>query len=200
MIKTIIFDLNQTIVTYDNQYKLNEEFLRYFKVNVDEFEKIKRKNFKSYILGEISQEELHLLVLEELKIDKSNLQKSIYLDNSRFELIEGIKEILGNLSQKYNLILLAGDGKESLYFKLNEFGLKDYFSKIYCSCFEKLRKCDKEIYERVLIKEKLISNETLIIDDHKEFMTMAKEFGMKTINFTSVENLKKELIENNIYI
>ena len=91
-----------------------------------------------------------------MNFDKSNLQKSIHLDNSRFELIDGMREILERLSQNYNLILLAGDGKESLDFKLDFFVLRNYFTKVYCSCFEKLRKCDREIYERVLKKENFL--------------------------------------------
>ncbi len=190
MIKTVIFDLNKTIVSYKSKNTLLDEFMQNYNLNPSEFELTKNPNFQKYLFGEISLQELHSTTLEDKDVD---LYESMEVDMDRFELTYGIKTILTNLSKKYELVLLAKDGMESLNYKLNKFDLGQYFSKVYCTCFEKLEKNDPKYYELIIKNSECNADEILFIDDKKENLDVAKSLKIKTIQFSDIKQLKKDL-------
>lgn len=57
----------------------------------------------------------------------------------------------------------------------------------------------KQIYEYMLSSLKLIPDECLFIDDTAANVKGAGELGINTIQFTSPEQLEKELIELGLY-
>lgn len=79
-------------------------------------------------------------------------------------------------------------------------GWYSYFDFLILSHEIGIIKPERKIYELTLKKLNLPAKECIFIDDQKKLLIPAKEMGMKTIHFTSAENLKKELIDNNIKI
>ena len=61
-------------------------------------------------------------------------------------------------------------------------------------------KPEKKIYKLILDKLILPAEECIFIDDQKDVLIPAKEMGMTTIHFIWIENLKLELVKNNIKI
>ncbi|MFW6282721.1 MAG: HAD family hydrolase [Minisyncoccales bacterium] len=197
MIKTIFFDLNKVLVTYEN-INLNDEYLELIGYSQKEFWSAGKDYFIDYVIGKIHLKEFLMKIFEKLNIDINLLDEIIRLHEKNFSLVEGIYEIVEKLEGKYDLILLAGDGEESLNFKLDNFNLRHFFKKIYATCFEGILKGEEDFYLRVLRKENLVPLECLFIDDMDSHIFTATKLGINTIQFENSFQLEKELIKNNL--
>ncbi len=194
MIKTIVFDLNKTLVTYKTKRHLIEDYLKNIGVDRGVFWKTWKKYFQDYNTGKININEFFKKILAELNLDKkllTNIKKS---HEDAFSLIDGIYDILLKLKPDYRLILLAGDGRQSLKFKLDNFNLRCFFSKIYATCYEGVAKENPKIYMNLIQNENVVPNELLFIDDSEKFIKIAHDLGMSTILFKNAEQLKKDMI------
>lgn len=78
-------------------------------------------------------------------------------------------------------------------------GLFDYFDKAYLSIDLGYTKLEPEMYLKVLEDLKYLPNEVLFIDDKIECVILAGSFGIKSIVFENIEQLKYELKINSIY-
>lgn len=195
MIKTIIFDLNKVIISYD---KSDLPYLENFQIDRETFWRDRKEELEKYELGEISLNELLINQLEKNNLSKDKLEIALSIYKERLRIVENMPELLEKLSKKYNLILLAGDGEEALSIKLNKFNLKKYFIKVYATCFSKMRKTEKALYELVLRENKLLPEQVIFIDDQQRYIEAAESIGIKTIKFESLPKLKEDLIMLNI--
>jgi len=69
----------------------------------------------------------------------------------------------------------------------------DVFDVTVFSCLEGTKKPEPQIYEITLNKLGTTPANTLFIDDRHDYIDGAKRFGLQTILFESVEQLKKDL-------
>ncbi len=191
MIKTIIFDLNKVLVAYD---KSDLDYLENFGIDRETFWKDRKEELEKYELGEISLEELLSNQLEKNNLSKDKLNAALEIYKKGLIVVKEMPLILNKLSKKYPLILLAGDGEEALNLKLDKLDLRRYFSKIYATCFSKMRKTDKGIYEIILRENKLLSEEVIFIDDQERYIKAAESIGIKTIKFESPSQLTSCLV------
>lgn len=195
MIKTIIFDLNKVLVSYD---KSDLPYLEHFGINREIFWKDRKEELERYELGEISLNEMLLNQLKKNNLPQNKLGIALEIYKKGLIIVQEMPELLSKLSQKYTLILLAGDGEEALYLKLNKFNLKKYFTKVYATCFSKMRKTDKILYELVLKESKLSPQEVIFIDDQERYIKAAESAGIKTIKFENPLQLTEKLRDLNI--
>ena len=190
MIKTIIFDLNKVLVTHDYSDKL---YMNSFGITRESFWKDRKEDLHKYEMSEITLADLLSCQLKKNALSKDQLGTALEVYKKGLRLVKGMLEILENLSKKYDLILLAGEGKEGLIIKLNSFNLEKYFKKIYSTCFLKMTKSDKKVYEYVLKDNKLNPEEVLFIDDRTLYLQAANFAGIKGVQFENSEKLAKEL-------
>ena len=191
MIKTIIFDLNKVLVTYD---KSDLAFIENFGIDRETFWKNRKEDLEKYELDEITLSELLSNQLDKNNLPKEKLAIALEIYKDGLRVVKEMPELLDKLSKKYDLILLAGDGKEALSLKLDKFNLQKYFKKIYATCFLKMRKTDKEIYEIVLRENNLSPEKVIFIDDQQRYIDAAEKAGIKTIKFENPEQLTSSLI------
>lgn len=91
------------------------------------------------------------------------------------------------LKSNYNLYLLSNTNKLHIRMFRQEFrhrfghSMEDLFIKCYYSSDLGLRKPDVNIYKHVLQDSKLLAEETIFIDDHKENCDAAEKIGINTI-------------------
>ncbi|OLS12305.1 MAG: D-glucose-1-phosphatase [Promethearchaeota archaeon CR_4] len=199
MISTIIFDLNLTVVGVrfddpDDRYKdkLGVSKKALFHAAVAHWEEFET--------GKFGQEELAQRIIKELNLSPEKGPETLRLLREDIYLVDGIEQILAGLYGKYRLIMLAGDGEDFLHAKLDKFNLKHYFSKIYCTCYEGIRKIDPQIYHNVLVKERIAPSDCLFIDDNPEFIGVAQSIGIHTILFANSSQLREDLEKFSIFI
>jgi len=77
--------------------------------------------------------------------------------------------------------------------RIDAFSLATIFPVFFSSCWLGVRKPTQEIYTRALGMSQAYPSRTLFIDDRVQNLTPAASLGMKTIQFQSAEQLRKDL-------
>ena len=181
MIKNIIFDFGDIFINLDKQAPLIEMSKFGLTRMTPELDTI----FKKYEMGLMKSDDF-INVLQSIFSDASREQiitawNSIILDfpEERLTFIEQLKN-----ENKYRLFLLSNTNdlhieKVKISMGLERFKrFKNCFEQFYLSQEMKMRKPNSNIYEFVLLENKLIANETLFIDDTKENTVSASELGI----------------------
>ena len=115
-----------------------------------------------------------------------------------FSLSQPCPETLGivkHLAQKENYLLatLNNESLELNLYRINRFGLRDYFEVFFSSCFLGVRKPDEAIYRLALQMTQRAPEESLFIDDRALNLECARRCGMRTILYQDPARLRREL-------
>lgn len=201
MIKNIIFDLGNVILK-DYPYII----LNNIEINDKEYEIIKNtffNNWEELDLGNITIKEYFEKCNIPIKLKKEIKEKLInYYKYREFNLeVLKLMKILKN--NNYNIYILSNNNKETYEYLLNLPEFK-YVDGWVVSCEYKINKPDKRIYEILLKKYNLNSEECFFIDDKKINIETANLLGIKghILNYerNGVNELIKDLNKNNIFL
>ena len=114
--------------------------------------------------------------------------------------VKGMEELLKELKSKgYRIYLLSNAGyNQPNYFK--KYPYTNIFDGKIVSCFYKIRKPDKEIFELIVKKYKLNKEECVFIDDYEINVKGSNDAGIKAILFKNAIDLRKDLKEIGVEI
>ncbi|MDV7185775.1 YjjG family noncanonical pyrimidine nucleotidase [Lutibacter sp. TH_r2] len=211
-IKHIFFDLDHTLWDFEKNSDLAfKTIFKKHKVHV-EFEKfanyyrpINQKYWKLYRDEKVSKSELRYGRLKDtftkIKFEVSdsviNSLAVDYIDvlpNNNY-LFDGAIEILNYLQPSYKLHIITNGFNEVQYQKIENSGLKSYFSKIITSEEVGVKKPNPKIFKYALDKAEALSKESLMIGDNWEADIMgAKNIGLDVIFF----NIGNQPVSENI--
>jgi putative hydrolase of the HAD superfamily len=107
--------------------------------------------------------------------------------------IEGMPELVKQLSGKYRLGIISGVDSERIDYLDQKYGFLEPFEVRVFSYEMGTNKPDSVMYATAIEKLGLPPEETLFVDDDPRNLEPAKELGMSAIHFESVEKLKKDL-------
>jgi len=110
---------------------------------------------------------------------------------------EEMLTLVKSLKKKYTLAILSNSDLLNST-KYTERGWYSYFNPIILSHELGIIKPDIRIYEVALAKLRIPSNQCVFIDDQEKVLIPARELGMETILFKSIDQLKEELIEKGV--
>ena len=201
MIKAIIFDLWETLGTKNIGISktLRDRFT--IEKNSDFLVKYERaiqlKQYESY--EALSKSFLQTFDIKPTKgnIDfvSETLQQGIALST----LFEGIYALLEILSRRYMLGILSNttffESQAPTNWKINQF----FDVQVYSWQLGSLKPNDRN-FKRICSELKVSPFEVLFIDDGKENIIAAKKFGLKTIQYKNVEQLKEDLISYDVNV
>ena len=88
---------------------------------------------------------------------------------------------------------LNNEGEELNNYRIGAFGLREIFPTFLTSCWLRVRKPMREMYQRALGITQTDAQRVLFVDDRMQNLTPAAALGMKTIHFQSAEQLRHEL-------
>ncbi|TFG08564.1 MAG: HAD family phosphatase [Promethearchaeota archaeon] len=155
-----------------------------------------------YHQGKMSEDEFYELGCEVLKI--CMLDKSEFFDAFN-SIISGInKEMIEILKRiyhvnNYKLIALSNvNSSHWNYIKKQNWEFLEYFDELILSHEVQLTKPDPAIFKYAIEKAECRPDQILFIDDGLNNVRMAKRLGIIGINFTTVEDLIKELLKYKI--
>lgn len=209
MIKNLIFDLDNTIIFDEEDYKYSyKNVLKKF--NYDENEYLDIYNAMDEYESLVTEEKLYTSKNELLKYINKSLNKnySIELIN---ELVKSVGEhwtktvmldekIIKYLVSKYNLYIYTNFFEEAQFQRIKNIGYDKYFKKVFGSDNYGLKPFKKGI-ENVLKEINCKSEECIMIGDTKEKEILAASLvGMKAILFDYDGNRDKRGIKINNYI
>ncbi|OGH12969.1 MAG: hypothetical protein A2776_02970 [Candidatus Levybacteria bacterium RIFCSPHIGHO2_01_FULL_40_10] len=197
MITTIIFDLGGVLFTNGTE--------RFIKIMSEKFN-LEEKKVQEVMEGDlgskyreakISREEFWQKLLEQLQItaDIDALEMEWI---SGYELIEGTRDLIQELSKKYKVYFLSDNVKERVD-KINEkHTFLAWFEGGVFSHEAGIRKPNPAIYKLTLEKANAKPEEAVFIDDKPAFLIPAEEMGMLTFAFETPEKLKEELTKSKL--
>ena len=176
MIKAILFDYDGVIVdSFENVFKVYRKICKLFKVpcpsDIEEFRKVYGYNYFE--------------CLKNLGIDESNFAQinDIYkaeISKMENKLFPGIKEVIHNLSQDYDLYLVSASFKQEIIPKLKGNDIFKEFKEIYSGGENKIRK--HLIVANILEKYNYNVGELIFIGDRNIDYDNAKKVGFKDAN------------------
>jgi glucose-1-phosphatase len=202
-IKNIIFDLGGVILNIDYQLTVNA----FKKIGIENFDQLYSQKEQSLLFnkletGHISKEDF-FSEIEKIAPRPITHQQIISAWNAMLlDLPEERINLLKSLRYKYRIFLLSNTNRihvESFSTYIDHiYGdslFKNLFHSVYYSCEIGMRKPDREIFEFVLRKNSLVSNETLFIDDSIQHIEGARKLGIQTQLLEKGKTIS-ELLEN----
>lgn len=200
-ITDVFFDLDHTLWDFDRNSGLAfERVFRKHKIAVPlndflkEYEPINLLYWKKYREERVTKEELRRGRLNEA-FDVFNLKfppetidalavcyiEELPIDN---HLFKNTVEILEYLSEKYKLHIITNGFEEVQYLKLNNSGIKKYFSTVTTSEEVGLKKPHPSVFQTALAKASAIPQKSMMIGDSFEAdIVGAENAGMHTLFF-----------------
>lgn len=195
MIKTIIFDLAETLIQGARGVDEYLEEILHQKVNLDQ---LYIDELELLFFGKITENAYWKAVVMKHKWDVSLKQLRNAVRNN-FKEITGTRKIIEELKQQgYKLGLLSIHAKEWVEYMDKIYDYHKLFDAISYSCTDNISKPDRKAYEGLLIKLKAKPSESLFIDDNPNFVKAAENVGIKGIVFKNPQQLRNALIKLNI--
>ncbi|PYV10345.1 MAG: hypothetical protein DMG23_07990 [Acidobacteria bacterium] len=104
-------------------------------------------------------------------------------------------------SKKYLLATINNESTELNVYRINQFGLGNYFTVFFSSCFLGVKKPEEAIYRLALEMTQRAASECLFIDDRELNVECARNCtGMPAIHYQDPAQLERELRAMNIEI
>ena len=185
-VKNIIFDLGGVIINLNIKQTIND----FNNLTDQNFETIYTQTqqidlFSKFDKGEITTQQFILDLKTKLNYTGNDEDILDAWNAMILDIPEHRLDTLINAKQNYNTFLLSNTCEphikvfeEDLYTIHGVKHFSDYFDKLYYSCRIGMRKPDKEIFEYVLLENKLNPAETVFIDDSIQHVKAAGECGI----------------------
>ena len=101
-------------------------------------------------------------------------------------------------SDKHFMATINNEILELNVYRIEQFGLRQYFPVFFSSCFLGIRKPDEAIYRTALQVTQREPAECIFIDDREVNLECPRELGLATILFRDAAQLRRELKENGV--
>jgi HAD superfamily hydrolase (TIGR01509 family) len=190
----IVFDLGMVLIPYDYNIALErlEKIERGFGVNYLNHYKANYETHRQFERGDISEDEFlnKIMIVFDGRVDKDTFKK-IY--SEIFTVNEDVAALLPELKKNYKLMLLSNTNSIHREYGWKNYVFLKYFDKLILSYEVNAVKPEEKIYRAVEKASKRPPYEHIFIDDVKEYVDAAINCGWDGIQFTSYNNLIKEL-------
>jgi len=109
-------------------------------------------------------------------------------------------QIVGELRDTHHYLLatLNNEPREINEYRIQHFGLRDYFSAFFSSCYLGVKKPQLAIYQKALQITQRRPEECLFIDDVEVNVEAARSLGMHAIQFAKPGQLRQALKNMNL--
>ncbi len=186
-IKAIIFDYGGVIG--------DDPYWTWLGKNIENLDE-KREYFHKISLAvdacEISTEEFVRGIAVKAGMPDEKVEREI---RELLKVYPEVKSLLAELKPKYKIALLSNFIFDWLDPVLRSNDLYQFFDVPIISTTVRMRKPDPEIYKLTLSKLGIDPGESIFIDDRPKNLETAEKLGMKTILFSSPQELRGQLLE-----
>lgn len=187
MIKAVIFDFFGVIYPDLSSKWLSEEVGDIDKFK-DDYKEICRKNDLGQLNNGIFYDELSKITNIPSDDIRAGIRKQMKLNNALVEYIESLKP-------KYKLIILSNCGGGFLPNILKQEDIGILFDDVIVSSEVGLIKPDPKIFELVLTKLGIESDEAIFVDDNQSNIDGANKLGIKSLLFTDTQKFINDMNE-----
>ena len=103
-------------------------------------------------------------------------------------------------SKRYLMGTLNNESIELNLYRINRFGLRNYFDVFFSSCFLGVKKPDEAMYRLALQMTQRAPEDFVFVDDRPLNLECARRLGIHTIQFENASQLERELSELGITV
>lgn len=194
MIKAVIFDLGGVLFTNGTKKFIQDICFKY-NLDTELVKEIMDGDIGSqYREAKITRDQFWKKVLDKLNLKEDiNTLEEQWING--YELIEGTRDIIFELTKKYNVYYLSDNVRERVEKINDKYNFLKWFEGGIFSHEVGVRKPNPEIYKYALNKIRAKPEEVVFIDDKQTALDPAKEMGMITILFENPEQLKQKLVD-----
>lgn len=191
-IKSVIFDWGGVLID-DPGPAVMQYCAEALSVSGEDFTKAYHKLAADFQKGNISEDAFWDHICSRLSVSKPKLPS---LWGQAIESAYRPKEEMFSLARSlhqsgYRIGLLSNTEKPAMkYFHRQGY---DMFDALVFSCAEGTAKPEKKIYELALEKLRVGPNQAVFIDDRADYIAGAREVGLNTILFQSIEQVRNKL-------
>jgi FMN phosphatase YigB (HAD superfamily) len=199
MIKTIIFDLGNVIVSFDHR-KTAKRLADAFKhANDVIYEKaVAGEIVGEYNLGRLSTEEFIAAINREFG-GKVGYEDFYAAWNCTFLPEPIISEgLIAALSEKYKLLILSDTNEMHFDFIRENYRILSFFDDFVVSHKVNVAKPSAEIFQKAVEIADCLPEECLFIDDIAANVEGARKTGLQAIQFVSQQQLEEDLKTRNL--
>jgi len=114
---------------------------------------------------------------------------------SQSEALPGSLALMARLAQAQRVFLAAlnNESRELNLYRIEKFGLRNYFSVFFSSCYLGVAKPRPQIYRMALDISQRQPEECVFIDDRPLNLESARSLGLRTIQFLNAGQLEDDL-------
>jgi len=199
MIKTILIDLGGVYFEEGTGKATKEIYKLIHKPNqvIDEvFKSEPRKEGFLYRKGKMTKQEFWNKAKEKLGVDDVSKLRELWF--SSYTYIEGMKEIILKLREKYKIVVCSGNIKERVDYLDDKYDFKKNFDEFFLSYEVGFHKWEPEFYK--ILAQRYNPKESIYIDDGHSLIDIAKNQGFNTILFKNPQQLIQALRDFNVKI
>lgn len=194
MIKTIVFDLGGVVVGAFGK-ELIEYSSNQLGIEPGELRALMNKYEPELQMGKIDHIEFWKKILKDKdKGVPEDILKDLWLKPyiEKATINEDVITLIKELRRNYFVGCISNAQEPHNSYNKSR-GLFDNFDLCLLSSEVGLRKPNKEIFELYLQKTKYLPKEMVFVDDEENLLMNAKNMGINTIHFNSINQLKFEL-------
>lgn len=196
-ITTLLWDLGGVVLTNawdrEQRIKVLHEFGITSKDELDEFGDRHREVAPLWEIGKCTIDDYLFMTLFGFSqaVSKDAFREKMFAQSEALSGIEVLKQV--KASGKYFLITLNNESKELNEYRIDRFGLREYFSAFFSSCYLNMMKPNPKMYQTALHITQRSPEECLFIDDRQQNVESAKRLGLHAVHYTDNASLLREL-------
>ncbi|MCF0107313.1 MAG: HAD family phosphatase [Holdemanella sp.] len=192
MIKNIVFDLGNVLVTFKPETFLMDLFHDDELVEaLYSFLFVEHNYWNRYDQGILSAKDIINSSMKYKKEIELVMKSWVNYVNP----VESSIDVLNQYKDQYNLYILSNIPEDCYRYLMDHHRLDKYVKGGVYSYAEKRIKPDLEIFKTLLNRYDLQAEETLFIDDHIDNIQAASQLGFDTIHLTDISQLKYRIEE-----
>ena len=198
-IKAVIFDWGGVLID-DPAPGLMQYCAKELDVSKQQYTEAHQKFEADFVKGLISEDTFWSRICRELNMPKPKVP-SLWAEAFKVAYIprEDMFSMAASLRRDgYKTAVLSNTEIPAMqYFYQLQY---DMFDVLVFSCAKRMKKPEREIYELTVERLGVAVEQSVFIDDRLEYIKGAKQAGLKTILFRSIEQVKTELAKLNVKV
>lgn len=191
-ITTVLFDLGGVVVPMAAPH-LNKNIKSFFQIT--EFSFLEQEHaLDLFETGAVDEKGFWELVAKNIHKSLPQNWHSIFQNSTKWtNMRPTFSKIIAQLKNQNITTATLSNASEPFIKRFRRLGYLKHFDYIFHSHIIGFRKPDPRIYQHVLKTLKKQPEEVLFIDDNRSYIEGAKKFGIHTITFRSVLQMKREM-------
>jgi putative hydrolase of the HAD superfamily len=181
-ITTLFCDVGGVLLTNGWDHNSRSDAVKLFKLEAKEFETRHNMIFGDYEMGKITLDEYlrYTVFFEPRDFSIDEFKAFMFAQSEPHpEMIDAILKVKNE--HKFKVIIVSNEGKELTNYRIKNFGLDRIGDFFVISCYAKVRKPDRQIFQMAIDMSNTAPKHIAYIDDRKMFVEIAGDMGVHGI-------------------